>query len=621
MLEDSGSSVIRSAICILQTETDPKQLMDQLPKNIESITLIQGYESGNKTIKFSQLNEFTQIVSLELVGPNLFNQHVNSHLISEIDAPLTNLKYLNLERILIRNSKNQVVNFLKQVQEENLIFEYVQKIDGAIHPLTMVQKSLDDRDVVPYEVFKKQKDQNGETPLFTGFKELLLLRIMNCELNNINWEMFDGLQHLEYLLLEKNNLRFIPSFAFYGTPNLKTLSLAHNKLLDIQIADLAGLLQLEYLDLSYNNFTQLSELSLPPFPMLKLANFANNPISIIFSNTFEVMNTTISLVLGSDDMPLTLTTHSLGGLNLLEKLIMNNLQQKLLKRDMFVGMPSLKHLILTGNITEIEYDAFIEVKELEKLILSNCQLKNLSMDSFVGLQKLKYLDLSHNLLEYLPPGIFDQLSNLKELYLNTNKFKELARDIFSNIYPKLLRLNENPWHCSCGMSEWKPVIVNRLKQKIQRPCEFADDKGLTCSTRDHRFVYKYVFDNRVAPKCAEPEHFANWSVFHAMRRILKCPDYKPKLRRISDEIETTTLPTTTVTPKIKTKLDKLKSKIRRHRVRKTVKRIFPSDDSPHPEDNNDIVLNNEQVTIKHVYAEYPVKTQRRYRNTSKRTSV
>lgn len=547
------------------------------------------------------------MISLELVGPNLFNKDVKSHIISEIDAPIANVRYLNLERILIRNSKKQLINFLKEVQED-LTFEYKQKLDSTSHSLTMVQNGMNDDDIVPYEVFKQQRETNGDTPLFTGFKNLFFLKITTCELNNVNWEMFEGLEKLEYLILEKNNLRFIPAFAFYGTPNLKTLSLAHNKLLDIEITDLVGLLQLEYLDLSFNNFTQLSELSLPPFPKLKLANFANNPISVIFPNTFEVMNTTNSLIIGSDDMPLTLITNSLVGLTSMEKLILNNLELRLLKRDMFVGMPNLKELTLTGNITELEYDTFLEVNLIEKLILTNCQIMNISMDSFMGLQKLTYLDLSKNKLEYLPPGVFDQLVNIKELYLNSNNFKKLPREIFSKIYPKLIRLNENPWHCSCDMSDWKPLIVNRVKQRVILPCEFSnDDKGLSCST-EKRLSFKYVYDNKVAPKCAEPDHFVNWSVFHAMRKILRCPDYKPRLKKHLSNKGLTTYTgystSTTLNPATEsfkmTKLEKLNYKLQNQMsIDKTVSTEYTNSKTyENDEKFNNILqtdLNNYQV--------------------------
>ncbi|KAJ8917936.1 hypothetical protein NQ315_002631, partial [Exocentrus adspersus] len=531
LLQEYPSKVIRSAICIIQTETEPLELLNNLPLNIESLTVIQGYESGNKTIKLSYLYKFPQLLSLEVIGPHIMNKPVNSHLICEIDLPLPNIKYINFERILLKNGK-KVENIVKETNEEDLTFEYIQKLEGdsQLHPLTIIQKGATEDDIVPYKIFKERAEADGDTPLFIGFKKLHFLRIIYCELNNVHWEMFDGLQELHYLMLERNNLRFIPAFAFYGTPNLKTLSLAHNRLLDIQITDLAGLLELEYLDLSFNNFTQLSELSLPPFPKLKLANFANNPISVIFPNTFEVMNTTDSLIIGSDDKPLSLITHSFMGLNLLQKLTLNNLQLNILTRDLLAGMPSLTELILSGNITKIEYDAFLEIGQIQTLILRNCQIIHMSMDAFIGLEKLQYLDLSNNKLEYLPPGIFDGLLSIRELYLNSNKLMQVPHGIFSKIHPKLLRLNENSWHCSCDMSDWKPMIINKVKQRTLKSCKYTSDKGLGCAS-ENNVEYKYIFDNKVAPICAQPEKFINWSVFHAMKRILKCPNFKPKYRK------------------------------------------------------------------------------------------
>lgn len=556
LLEDK--QIVRSAMCILQTEIDPLELIENLPSDLETLTLIQGYDTGSKILKFSYFSKFKNLLSLELLGPNLLNKKTNSSLISEIDLPLPDLKYMNLENIQIKNSKIQIQNFVKEFSDEEQTFEYVQKIDG--HPLTMVQQGTNE-EILPYEKYKEQDNEN-KNPLFIGFKNLYLLRITHCELNNVHWAMFDGLNNLQYLILDKNNLRFIPPFAFYGTPNLKTLSLAHNNLLDIQITDLAGLLELEYLDLSYNNFSQLSELSLPPFPKLKLADFGNNPITVIFPNTFEVMNTTDSLIIGSDDVNLSLMTNSFLGLNLLKALTLNNLNIRRLKRDLFVGMPSLNELTLTGNITEIEFDTFLDVYKLKKLILSNCNIRNISMDAFIGLEHLEILDLSKNHLEYLPPALFDQLINIKEIYLNNNKLAKLPRDIFTKIHPKMIRLNENPWHCSCDMSEWKPMIINRIKQKIIKQCEFTHDKGVGCM-QDNRFTFKYIYENKVTPKCVQPKQYVNWSVFHVMRRLLKCPEYKPKIRKFKKH--ETGNETHIVQNKI-SKYDLLRNKLLKHEV-------------------------------------------------------
>lgn len=526
LFEDN--TVVKSATCVVLTDVTPMDLLEQLPKDIESLTLIQGSDSGNKSFQFSYLEKFEKLISLELLGSSVFNKNNVSYFTCEIDRPLAHLKYFNLERVTLKTSKSQVQKLADELNDEVITFEYVQKYDQNSRPLTMMQES--NKQILPYNKYVQQ-EKTENMPLFIGFKELLLLRITNCDLNMIHWEMFDRLHKLKYLILENNNLRFIPDFAFYGTPNVKSLSLAHNNLLNIQITDLAGLLELEYLDLSYNNFSQLSELSLPPFPKLKLANFANNPITIIFPNTFEVMNTTDSLIVGSEDTQLSLLADAFVGLKMLTTLTVHNLNIPLLKRDLLVGMQNLKSLILTGNITQIEYDAFLEVRKLETLVLANCNIRNVSMDAFIGLDKLTYLDLSSNQLNFLPPGVFDPLRGLKELYLNKNNFTVLPHEIFSKLHLKLLRLNENPWHCSCQMSDWKPVIVNRLKQKTYKPCEVLFDKSLSCNG-DNRFTYKYVYDNKVAPKCVTPELYVNWSVFHVMRRQLRCPDYKPRIKKL-----------------------------------------------------------------------------------------
>lgn len=521
-IEERENIILRTVTCIILSETNTEQLIEQLPKDLEGLTIIQGYDSGNKTIKFQDLDIFSDLFMLTLKGAHPLNSNL-SKLICDIDKILK-LKYLELEKVLLKSS----VKLSNGNEIDKVTFEYVRSFDTNAHPLTLVRKGIQDK-ILPYKQFKEQEDDE-RMPVFVGFDSLILLRISGCNLNRIEWQMFEGLQNLLYLILEDNHLKLIPDFAFYGVPNIKTLSLAKNQLLNLQITDLAGLLELEYLDLSYNNFSQLSELSLPPFPKLKLANFRNNPITVVFPNTFEVLNTTESIILGSEDTLLSLLTDSFTGLNNLRKLVLNNLKISIFKREILTGITNLKELILTGSIPELEYDAFVEVNMIEKLVLKNCNIQTISMDAFLGLSKLKILDLSKNLLEYLAPGIFDDLVSLQELYLNNNKFTKLPKDIFNLIHPKLLRLNDNPWHCTCDMSTWKPMIVNRIKQKtFKKKCEHDFDKGLSCKSQTH--IYKYTYENRVAPRCSTPRRYKNWSVFHSMRKGLKCPQFKPKYKK------------------------------------------------------------------------------------------
>lgn len=191
--------------------------------------------------------------------------------------------------------------------------------------------------------------------------------------------MFYKLDNLKFLLLDNNDLLFLPDFVFYATPNLAVLSLSNNRILNLQTVGLAGLLTLRKLDVSHNNIAYLSELSLPPFPFLEVADFRDNPITSIFPNTFEIMNSTKTLFLGSPSSVLEISTNSFYGLISLTRLDIVNIRVEFLERAMLKGMPELASLTMTGSIARIMYDAFSEVPKLEKLILKQCSIKKISM--------------------------------------------------------------------------------------------------------------------------------------------------------------------------------------------------------------------------------------------------
>ena len=205
------------------------------------------------------------------------------------------LLYLNLERVTLtslsltnKNKANLVVKPAIPPQESattGLTPTNGSSLAGhrLIFLSQQVGDSNDDKEILPYDVYKQEVEGRTETGgLFTGLSALTHLRVYDCALQDISWHMFDGLDNLIYLSLEKNDLKVIPEFCFYGTPNLKKLSLAENQLLTLNSVDLAGLLLLEHLDLSGNNLTFLSELSFPPFPALQIAYFRENPLDSIF---------------------------------------------------------------------------------------------------------------------------------------------------------------------------------------------------------------------------------------------------------------------------------------------------------------------------------------------------
>ncbi|XP_046406829.1 uncharacterized protein LOC124171651 [Ischnura elegans] len=556
---NEANDLMRMAICVLTKDTQASDLLEKLPTDLEVLTLLQSPDSGIVTLGESIFHNQLDLLALEIQGfqgygdDQVSGHHGNtipSHFPSdgsmgesqtkeritlhiESIQQLHSLQYLNLQYVQIEGNgylfhdeggptPKQSMNYKYEVHEDDLEVESPDYAFHNSHQLVFLTPEPED-EILPYGRYRREQEQL-KSSIYIGLPNLIFLRLYACGLKEVNWKMFDGLPQLEYLSLEENHLRFIPEFTFYGAPNLKTLSLAYNKLLSLQYTSLAGLLELRKLDLSHNNFSHLSELSLPPLPHLKTADFRHNPIETVFSSTFEIMNATEILYLGGDDIGIEIIQNSFSGLKSLLKLFIHNVNIDIIERVTLTGMPLLRELEMKGSIKAIDFDAFAEVPKLEQLTLSHCQIKTISMDAFIGVFQLIYLDLSYNDLESLPPGIFDQHSSLKELLLQNNKFKELPERVFQNIQAKMIRLDGNPWHCTCAMMGWRETSINKVKERTNSICQNHYDKGLSC----RQSGTAYIYDKRVAPQCETPVKYKNWSVFHVLRKVLRCKKYTYK---------------------------------------------------------------------------------------------
>lgn len=183
------------------------------------------------------------------------------------------------------------------------------------------------------------------------------------------------------------------------------------------------------------------------------------------------MNTTIKLYLGGETARLKLEKNSLMGLRRAEILHLHNLEIPLLERYILHGMPALMYLKMRGSITRIDFDAFVDLANLLDLDLSQCHVRKISMDAFYGLEKVRRIDLSDNELESIPPGLFtvQQQKELQEIILTRNKLTSLPLDFFRNLrFPtkqtqvQNVRLDGNPWDCTCTMINWNPHLVTNI---------------------------------------------------------------------------------------------------------------------------------------------------------------
>lgn len=420
-------------------------------------------------------------------------------------------------------------------------FNYMPNCERAEYNISFeTPEEVREMDIVPYEVYKMEKltaELRLHTISFYGWDHLKVLRIKSCELDELYWEMFDGLSSLEHLSLEDNGIKEIPSFTFYGTPNIKSLSLSHNEILDMSYRSLAGLLELQLLDMSHNNIGKLSEQTFPPFPKLEIVDLRHNPIKNLFPLIFGVMNKTEVLYIGSDDVPLEFNTEKpFENLNSLIYMEIPNLNVPMLNDNAFTSLNSLEILkIKSGNIPFIEFDTFSQLLNLKELHMSNCQIQEMSMDTFFGAKKLEIIDLSHNQLKEVPPGLFDDQHDLKEIYLNDNLLKALPSDIFKLNSLKMIQLLNNPWECNCDMRQWRQGLTNKLRlRKVENKCSENASKHskFNCESAS---TQTYKFDHKLSPKCVTPVNLEGKSVFYALRRVLQC------VAPIKIQISTTTI--------------------------------------------------------------------------------
>lgn len=178
-------------------------------------------------------------------------------------------------------------------------------------------------------------------------------------------------------------------------------------------------------------------------------------------------------------------------------------------------MESLEQLTLRGSIGSVQFDAFTGMEKLRELDLSQCGIVELSMDALMGLKSLKTLILSHNNLTQLPNGLLDEQQQLEMVQLQGNQLKALPTSFFQQRRLRVVRLDQNPWQCSCDMAHWQPKLTNAVRIPSVKQC-VRDINGEEVSCRH---VVAYEMDKSLVPRCA---NYNGRSVYYVMRKQLHC---------------------------------------------------------------------------------------------------
>nr|AIO08237.1 variable lymphocyte receptor C [Petromyzon marinus] len=140
----------------------------------------------------------------------------------------------------------------------------------------------------------------------------------------------------------------------------------------------------------------------------------------------------------------------------------------------FQGLPHLTFLSITNNpqLQSLPVGVFDQLKNLNELYLNDNQLKSLPPRVFDSLTKLTRLTLYINQLQSIPEGIFNKLASLQTLNLYNNQLQSVPDGAFDSLTNlETMNLFNNPWDCECASIIY---FVNWLKKNPKH------DSGASC---------------------------------------------------------------------------------------------------------------------------------------------
>lgn len=345
------------------------------------------------------------------------------------------------EDIIERISKISIQHFNNVLITENSNFtslnpirtrEYIKHVIVINNTAHMDADAFDD-----FRALKTLTITGSNMPIFRGFlistwKALDLLNFTNNNIEKFRYgslclkqaykvilknNKIDTLENifdkvcspLQYLDVSYNNIHNFSIEIFSPLPALETLNLSYNKLTLIESKNSNETIQtkLRELYINNNNLSSLSEDVFKYLTDLETLTLHDNPLLILGSKTFNIFPRFTRL----------------------RSLSINNI--KTLEAN-FLNHTNLRVLNITGDLEDIEEDAFEGLPKVRELNLQKNQLTTLRKRTFKGLKELNTINLNENLINTIEPEAFSGVY-LSTVSLKTNQMSELKANIFSGL--------------------------------------------------------------------------------------------------------------------------------------------------------------------------------------------
>lgn len=374
------------------------------------------------------------------------------------------------------------------------------------------------------------------------------------DLELLNEHEFQFANELRKIILNHNQLTYLPGFLFPSSRILFFIDLSNNKIADINVNAFANADHIEHLYLSYNRIERLDREIFENLKQLRFLYLDHNQVKIIDSSLFvkntllsqiDLVNNQIEVIncssiarssfhtnLYMDNNPLEYVDercftrvndqnghshqlHSIFDAN--EIYISNTSVTKVIipesekystrKMTMDDSIADNLHLFLSHfedlqylslkntKIGPLNITTFAKQTKLSTLYLRNCSLGHLTYGTFSHQNELKLLDISYNNLMQIDFHIFlPMLRNIEQLYLDGNNLTQIDNLTTNNFVSlSVLGITDNNFQCSYIVNKIIEFDVKRIHIKIAKDStelNITHVKGITCDQNDS-FIEEY----------------------------------------------------------------------------------------------------------------------------------
>jgi len=323
--------------------------------------------------------------------------------------------------------------------------------------------------------------------LFNRLPNLATLDMSRNKIVEIEQGAFEGAYSIDEILLAENSIRTVNRAMFKGLNNLKSLSLFGNEISCVTpgaFDELASLTSLNLISNPFNcnchmawfaDWLRRKDLTASGPRCSKPAHLKNQAIATLATHEFRCSNGNDVGCLGANYCP---PSCSCTGT------IVRCSHAKL--KQIPKGIPpETSELYLDVNeITSIDSHRLEHLKSLTRLDLSNNKVSVLPPYVFANLTRLATLIVSYNKLQCVQENAFGGLANLRILSLHGNDISIIPEAAFSDTTAIThLALGSNPFYCDCSMkwlSEWvKTDYIEPGIAKCAQPTPMQDKLLLT----------------------------------------------------------------------------------------------------------------------------------------------